>query len=61
MELSIPVVRVGWPDSFIEHGKVEELREKYGLTAEAALEKASEQIRLLVDAHARRVVSAAQA
>jgi 1-deoxy-D-xylulose-5-phosphate synthase len=35
-----PVVRVGWPDEFIEHGKVEALRAKYGLTAEAALEKA---------------------
>jgi 1-deoxy-D-xylulose-5-phosphate synthase len=34
----VPVVRVGWPDQFIEHGKVEALREKYGLTAEAALE-----------------------
>jgi len=40
MELSVPVVRVGWPDAFIEHGKVEALRERYGLTAEAALEKA---------------------
>jgi 1-deoxy-D-xylulose-5-phosphate synthase len=39
-ELPVPVVRVGWPDAFIEHGKVEALREKYGLTAEAALEKA---------------------
>jgi 1-deoxy-D-xylulose-5-phosphate synthase len=38
--LSVPVVRVGWPDEFIEHGKVEALREKYGLTAEAAFEKA---------------------
>src|SRR5580698_7093059 len=38
--LQTPVVRVGWPDEFIEHGKVEALREKYGLTAEAALEKA---------------------
>ncbi len=37
---AVPVVRVGWPDEFIEHGKVEALREKYGLTAEAALEKA---------------------
>jgi 1-deoxy-D-xylulose-5-phosphate synthase len=34
------VVRIGWPDAFIEHGKVEALRAKYGLTAEAALEKA---------------------
>jgi 1-deoxy-D-xylulose-5-phosphate synthase len=40
LELQVPVLRVGWPDSFIEHGKVEALREKYGLTAEAALEKA---------------------
>ncbi len=34
--LDTPVVRVGWPDAFIEHGKTESLREKYGLTAEAA-------------------------
>jgi len=40
LELAVPVVRVGWPDEFIEHGKVEALREKYGLTAEAALERA---------------------
>ena len=40
LELQVPVVRVGWPDEFIEHGKVEALREKYGLTAEAALTKA---------------------
>jgi 1-deoxy-D-xylulose-5-phosphate synthase len=40
LELSVPVVRIGWPDAFIEHGKVEQLREKYGLTAEAAFAKA---------------------
>jgi 1-deoxy-D-xylulose-5-phosphate synthase len=40
LELAVPVVRVGWPDQFIEHGKVEALREKYGLTAESALERA---------------------
>ena len=40
LELSVPVVRVGWPDEFIEHGKPEALKAKYGLTAEAALEKA---------------------
>ncbi len=38
--LDVPVVRVGWPDEFIEHGKVEALRAKYGLTAEAAMAKA---------------------
>ncbi|HEY0308647.1 MAG TPA: 1-deoxy-D-xylulose-5-phosphate synthase [Acidobacteriaceae bacterium] len=38
--LDVPVVRVGWPDEFIEHGKVDALREKYGLTAAAAYQKA---------------------
>jgi 1-deoxy-D-xylulose-5-phosphate synthase len=38
-EIDVPVVRVGWPDAFIEHGKVDSLREKYGLTAEAALDR----------------------
>jgi 1-deoxy-D-xylulose-5-phosphate synthase len=33
----VPVVRIGWPDQFIEHGKVDQLRARYGLTAEAAL------------------------
>ncbi|WP_263358303.1 1-deoxy-D-xylulose-5-phosphate synthase [Acidicapsa ligni] len=35
--LSVPVVSIGWPDHFIEHGKVDQLRERYGLTAQAAL------------------------
>jgi len=34
---AVPVVRIGWPDQFIEHGRVDDLRAKYGLTAEAAL------------------------
>ena len=38
LQIDVPMVRVGWPDQFIEHGKVEALRAKYGLTAEAALE-----------------------
>ncbi len=37
--LTTPVVRIGWPDQFIEHGKIEPLRAKYGITAEAAIEK----------------------
>jgi len=37
--LATPVVRMGWPDQFIEHGKVEALRAKYGITVEATLEK----------------------
>jgi 1-deoxy-D-xylulose-5-phosphate synthase len=37
MGSQIPVVRIGWPDQFIEHGKVDDLRARYGLTVEAAL------------------------
>jgi len=37
MGSKVPVVRIGWPDQFIEHGKVDDLRAKYGLTADAAL------------------------
>lgn len=37
--IKTPVVRVGWPDQFVEHGAVDILRKKHGLTAEAAVEK----------------------
>jgi len=37
--LRTPVVRIGWPDQFIEHGKPEALRAKYGISADAAMEK----------------------
>jgi 1-deoxy-D-xylulose-5-phosphate synthase len=47
--LHVPVVRIGWPDEFIEHGKVENLREKYGLTAEAALEKSRPILTTMMD------------
>ena len=57
LELTVPVVRVGWPDQFIEHGRVEALRAKYGLTAEGALEKAADHIRILVDARPLRVAA----
>jgi 1-deoxy-D-xylulose-5-phosphate synthase len=33
----LPVVRIGWPDQFIEHGKVDDLRAKYGLSVDGAL------------------------
>jgi 1-deoxy-D-xylulose-5-phosphate synthase len=36
--LLVPVVRIGWPDQFIEHASsVDYLRQKYGLTAENAV------------------------
>ena len=39
LQLSTPVLRIGWPDEFIDHGKVEALRERHGLTAEAAMKR----------------------
>lgn len=38
--ITTPVIRIGWPDQFIEHATtVEYLREKYGLTPQRALEQ----------------------
>jgi 1-deoxy-D-xylulose-5-phosphate synthase len=34
---AVPVARIGWPDQFIEHGKVEELRARHGVSVDAAL------------------------
>jgi 1-deoxy-D-xylulose-5-phosphate synthase len=34
-----PVVRIGWPDQFIEHGTIPILRKKHGLTADALVAK----------------------
>jgi 1-deoxy-D-xylulose-5-phosphate synthase len=39
MEIEVPVVRIGWPDRFIEHGKVDSLRAKHGISVESAMEK----------------------
>jgi 1-deoxy-D-xylulose-5-phosphate synthase len=38
----------GWPDQFIEHGKVEVLRAKYGISVEAALEKVRPYLKVAV-------------
>jgi 1-deoxy-D-xylulose-5-phosphate synthase len=37
--ISTPLIRIGWPDQFIEHGSVPILREKYGMTAKAVAER----------------------
>ena len=37
--ITTPLVRVGWPDQFIEHGSVSILRKKYGMTAKATAER----------------------
>ena len=56
-EIAVPLVRVGWPDEFIEHGKVDDLRRKYGLTAEAALAKASAPIAAMIDLRVRKLTA----
>lgn len=43
--IQTPVVRIGWPDQFIEHASsVDYLREKYGLTAERAVALVKEKL-----------------
>lgn len=37
--IKTPVVRVGWPDQFIEHGALPILQKKHGITPESAVEK----------------------
>lgn len=37
--VTTPLLRIGWPDQFIEHGSLPILRKKYGLTAEAVAGK----------------------
>jgi 1-deoxy-D-xylulose-5-phosphate synthase len=37
--INTPVVRIGWPDQFVEHGSIPILRKKHGLTPEALVEK----------------------
>jgi 1-deoxy-D-xylulose-5-phosphate synthase len=44
--ISTSVVRIGWPDQFIEHGNAEALRAKYGISVEAALAKIKPHVRL---------------
>jgi 1-deoxy-D-xylulose-5-phosphate synthase len=39
MGCTLPVVRIGWPDQFIEHGKVDDLRQKHGLSVDAAMQQ----------------------
>ncbi len=39
MGCTLPVVRIGWPDQFIEHGKVDDLRQKHGLSVDAAMDQ----------------------
>jgi 1-deoxy-D-xylulose-5-phosphate synthase len=45
-DIHTPVVRIGWPDAFVEHGTPAILRKKHGLTAEATVEKVLAQLAL---------------
>ena len=47
-EIPTPVVRIGWPDQFIEHGKVEALRERYGISVQGALRTAGPHLQELL-------------
>jgi len=42
---NVRILSIGLPDRFIEHGSSEELREKYGLTADKIAERVSEFIK----------------
>ncbi|MBU6409010.1 MAG: 1-deoxy-D-xylulose-5-phosphate synthase [Verrucomicrobia bacterium] len=43
--LATPVIRIGWPDQFIEHATtVDELRQKYGLTVEDTVARVKAQL-----------------
>lgn len=44
-KIAVPVIRIGWPHQFIEHGKELELREKHGLTAHAIYNTVCHEIR----------------
>lgn len=39
LNIQRPVVRIGWPDNFIEHGNPAKLRDKYGISVKATIEK----------------------
>jgi 1-deoxy-D-xylulose-5-phosphate synthase len=44
-KIATPVVRIGWPDQFIEHASsVDHLRQKYGLTVERTVELVNQQL-----------------
>lgn len=57
MGLDVPVVRIGWPDQFIEHGKVDKLREIHGVSVEAAMEKLVPYLKLSLRRRMARLVA----
>jgi 1-deoxy-D-xylulose-5-phosphate synthase len=58
--IHVPVVRIGWPDQFIEHASsVDHLRQKYGLTAENAVAQVKAQFQAAPAAPASREIKLA--
>lgn len=58
--ITTPVVRIGWPDEFIEHASsVDYLREKHGLTAENAVKLVSAEFQASAHPAARTAVAIA--
>jgi 1-deoxy-D-xylulose-5-phosphate synthase len=51
LEIPIPIVKAGWPDRFVEHGSIDHLRQKYGLTAQATADRVLEALRKSPTAH----------
>ena len=45
--ITTPVERIGWPDQFIEHGKVDQLREQHGMTADNAVKLVTGHLNLI--------------
>ena len=46
-EINTPVVRIGWPDEFVEHGNIPALREKHGISHENAISLINEKLNSL--------------
>ena len=46
-EINTPVVRIGWPDEFVEHGNIPALREKHGISYENAMSLINEKLNSL--------------
>ncbi len=53
-DISTPVVRIGWPDEFIEHGKPDILRQQHGLTRT----RSAERIRAVLESSATHAEAA---
>ena len=54
MQFNVPVIRIGWPDHFVEHGKVDQLRVQNGISVDAAMEKLAPYLKM---SRVRRLVA----